>query len=75
MLITADRFTESYHEGQLTAYQFFDDEGRQVALVRSAQVLYIAIAGSVQEPQSDADHSWIACDGSTEPQTVQPDID
>ncbi len=73
VLITADHFTESYREGQLTAYQFLDSEGRQVALVRAAQVLYIAIAGCVQEPQSDLDRGWIAGDTSGEtPATPQP---
>lgn len=48
--ITADRYTESYHEGALSAYRFFDGDGREIAMVRAARVTYVAAAGAVVEP-------------------------
>jgi hypothetical protein len=71
VLITADRYAECYREGQLTAYQFFDVEGRQVALVRAAQVLYIAVAGCVQESQPDVARHRIAGDEPTAPPSTR----
>jgi hypothetical protein len=50
VLLSAHHFRESYHEGQLVAYLFLDEEERLVALVRSAHVVYIAVAGTASEP-------------------------
>lgn len=50
VLLTAARFSESYHEGMLVAYLFWDAEDAQVALVRAAHVVYIAAAGTASEP-------------------------
>ncbi len=50
VLLSAQQFRESYHEGQLVAYLFLDGEERLVALVRAAHVVYIAVAGSASEP-------------------------
>ena len=51
VVITASQFTEAYREGMLVAYHFFDEEGAEVAMVRAAQVTYIAIAGIAAEPR------------------------
>lgn len=48
--IVAERFTESYREGAVSAYQFFDAEDNIVAMVRAARVVYIARAGTATEP-------------------------
>jgi hypothetical protein len=50
VVLTAERYGEAYHEGHLVAYLFFDEEGREVAMVRSAHVVYIAVAGTAIEP-------------------------
>lgn len=53
VLVTADRWGESYREGQLVAYQFLDEDGSLVAMVRAAQVTYIAMAGFAEEPSPE----------------------
>ena len=50
VLIAAERFSESYHEGQLAAYVFYDGDDCEVARVRAAQVVYVAVAGVAVEP-------------------------
>lgn len=51
VVIAADRYAESYREGRLEAYRFFDAEGEEVAMVRGSGVVYIARAGVVEEPE------------------------
>jgi hypothetical protein len=51
VLIAADRYSESYHEGRLAAYIFYDGDGGEVARVRAAQVVYVAVAGTAVEPK------------------------
>lgn len=50
VVVTADSWGESYREGQLIAYQFLDGDGGLVAMVRAAEVTYIAVAGYAVEP-------------------------
>ena len=50
VVIAAERYTESYREGRLEAYRFFDGDGEEIAMVRAAGVVYIARAGVVEEP-------------------------
>jgi hypothetical protein len=52
--IVAERFSESYRDGLIVAYAFFDAEGTQVAMVRAAHVVYIARAGTAVEPAQPA---------------------
>jgi len=49
VLIEAERYSESYSEGRLAAYRFFDEQGRETAMVRAHQVVYIALAGTTVE--------------------------
>jgi hypothetical protein len=50
VVIAAERYAESYREGRLEAYRFFDGDGEEVAMVRAGGVVYIARAGVVEEP-------------------------
>jgi len=50
VIIDAERYAESYREGRLEAYRFFDSDGEEVAMVRAAGVVYIARTGIVEEP-------------------------
>ena len=52
VLIRAERYSESYHEGRLASYRFFDAEDVEVALVRAEDVTYIACAGRAVEPDA-----------------------
>jgi len=48
--VVAERYAESFHEGALSAYRFFDADGREIAMIRAARVTYVAAAGAVVEP-------------------------
>ena len=50
VIIDAERYAESYREGRLEAYRFFNNDGEEVAMVRAAGVVYIARHGVVEEP-------------------------
>ncbi|MHB8576623.1 MAG: hypothetical protein ACYDCQ_14970 [Dehalococcoidia bacterium] len=50
VLIAAERYSEHFHDGQLAAYLFTDADGGEVARVRAAQVVYVAVAGTATEP-------------------------
>ena len=51
VLIAATRYSESYREGHIEAYRFFNDDGEEIAMVRATGVVYVARAGVVEEPE------------------------
>lgn len=72
VLLNAHQFRESYHEGQLVAYLFLDVEERLVALVRSAHVVYIAVAGTASEPGRPAPPATDDRPGAADEQLAPP---